>query len=133
MGKHNKAQYPDDWPQIAKRIKDEADWTCIRCGHPHDPPTGYVLTVHHLDGDSLNNQNWWNLTALCQRCHLHIQNKVTMEQPFMFEHSKWFLPYVAGYYAHILGLDESRDYVEKHADEIIRQYMNSDDPLQKKE
>lgn len=34
-----------------------------------------ILTVHHLDGDKLNCR-WWNLAALCQRCHLSIQGRV---------------------------------------------------------
>ena len=58
-----------------------------------------VLTVHHLDGNK-GNSAWWNLAALCQVCHLQIQGKVKMEQIFMMEHSEWFKPYVAGYYAH---------------------------------
>ena len=57
-----------------------------------------VLTVHHLDGDK-GNSAWWNLAALCQVCHLQIQGKVTMEQIYALEHSEWFKPYVAGYYA----------------------------------
>lgn len=95
---------------------------CIRCGHPHDATTGHVLTVHHLDIDP-SNCAWWNLVALCQRCHLHIQHKVVMEQPWMFEHSDWFKPYVAGYYAHLMDEDESRERVEAQADEIIALYM----------
>ena len=62
--------YPADWPAIAKAVKDAADWQCIRCGHAHEPATGYMLTVHHLDMDKANCA-WWNLTALCQRCHLN--------------------------------------------------------------
>jgi len=67
-----------------------------------------MLTVHHLD---LNKSNcaWWNLAALCQRCHLEIQGKVIMEQEFMFEHSPWFRPYVAAYYAAALGLESIVD------------------------
>lgn len=57
-----------------------------------------VLTVHHLDGNK-GNSAWWNLAALCQVCHLQIQGKVTMEQIYALEHSDWFKPYVAGYYA----------------------------------
>jgi hypothetical protein len=58
-----------------------------------------VLTVHHLDGKK-DNLRWWNLAALCQVCHLIIQAKVKMERPWiMFEHSEWFKPYAAGYYA----------------------------------
>ena len=57
-----------------------------------------VLTVHHLDGDK-GNSAWWNLAALCQVCHLQIQGRVEMRQRYILEHSDWFKPYVAGYYA----------------------------------
>ena len=33
--------YPKDWPVIAKRIKDSANWRCERCNHKHEPETGY--------------------------------------------------------------------------------------------
>ena len=65
--------YPDDWPQIAKAVKDEADWMCEREDCKAQHASGYVLTVHHLDGDSMNNARE-NLIALCQRCHLKEQN-----------------------------------------------------------
>ena len=110
--------YPDDWDAIAKRVKDEAGNKCVRCGHPHDTPAGYMLTVHHLDGDKANGA-WWNLAALCQRCHLTIQAKVVMPRTWMFEHTPWFRPYVAGYYAHLFALREDRLWVERHAGELI--------------
>ncbi|GAB4454775.1 MAG: hypothetical protein Kow00120_24510 [Anaerolineae bacterium] len=65
-------EYPANWPEIARDIKARAGWCCEHCGHPHDPATGHVLTVHHLDGDPANCDRT-NLVALCQRCHLHIQ------------------------------------------------------------
>jgi 5-methylcytosine-specific restriction endonuclease McrA len=108
--RNHTGEYPANWPEIARKIKDEAGWKCVRCGHPHDIEAGYMLTVHHLD---LNKGNvaWWNLAALCQRCHLRIQAKVEMERPYMFEHSEWFKPFVAGYYAHRRGLPTERDWV----------------------
>lgn len=57
-----------------------------------------ILTVHHLDGDKANCL-WWNLAALCQRCHLNVQRRVVMGRAYIFEHSEWFKPYAAGYYA----------------------------------
>lgn len=110
--------YPKHWHEIATVVKDAAGWRCVRCNHCHDPEAGYCLTVHHLD---LNPANcaWWNIPALCQRCHLHIQGRVVMERPWLFAHSEWFKPYVAGYYAHLRGLPESRDYVMAHLDELL--------------
>ena len=118
MARPSSGKYPDNWPEIAKAIKDAADWCCIRCGHAHEVESGYVLTVHHLD---LNKSNcyWWNLVALCQRCHLRIQAKVVMIQPWMFEHSEWFKPYVAGYYANLWGLSDDRDYVMENIEMLI--------------
>lgn len=118
MPRKSTSIYPPDWPEIARATKEAAGWRCVRCGHPHDPQAGYTLTVHHLDLSPANCK-WWNLAALCQRCHLHIQAKVVMEQPYMFEHSDWFKPYVAGYHASLRGLPTSREWVEAHLDELL--------------
>jgi hypothetical protein len=97
-----KGAYGSEWKAIARRVKDEAGNQCVRCAHPHDPSTGYCLTVHHADGDKANNA-WWNLLALCQRCHLSIQTRVIPERVWLFEHSPWFVPYVVGFYASYYG------------------------------
>jgi 5-methylcytosine-specific restriction endonuclease McrA len=76
--------YPPNWPEIAGRIKEAAGWKCERCGHPNEFESCHVLTVHHLDGDKQNCQDW-NLAALCQRCHLSIQGRVKMDQLFFLE------------------------------------------------
>ena len=121
-------EYPPDWPAISNATWAAAGHRCIRCGHPYrkgahgkgewtpcdshcthsDGPTRIVagvieaqwriLTVHHFDGNK-SNCAWWNLLALCQRCHLRIQGHVNPQQPYMFEHSEWLKPYVAGFYA----------------------------------
>ena len=114
-----KSTYPENWDEIAKRIKEEAGWKCVRCGHPHDPENGYCLTVHHLDLDPQNNA-FWNTPALCQRCHLKIQAKVVMGQVWMFEHTEWFKPYAAGYYASIHGHPTGRAWVEAHLDILLK-------------
>jgi hypothetical protein len=78
-----------------------------------------ILTVHHLNGDKYDCR-WWNLVALCQRCHLQIQGKVQMARIWPWEHSDWFKPYVAGYYAWAyLGEDLSREDVEARLDELL--------------
>lgn len=118
MKRHSTSQYPPDRPAIALKVKQDAGWKCVRCGHIHDPEVGYCLTVHHLDLSPANCE-WWNTPALCQRCHLHIQGKVIMERPWMLEHSEWFKPYVAGYYASQRGLPTDRPYVETHLAELL--------------
>jgi hypothetical protein len=111
-------EYPSNWREIAQAVKDDAGWRCVRCGHAHDPATGYTLTVHHLDCDKSNCQ-WWNTAALCQRCHLHIQGKVVMARQWYLPHSAWFRPFAAGYYASINGLPTDHAYVTAHLDELI--------------
>jgi len=119
MRRHSTGVYPPDWKEIAAAIKAAAGWRCVRCGHPHEPATGYTLTVHHLD---LNPANcaWWNCPALCQRCHLSVQGRVVMERPWVLEHTAWFRPYVAGAYAKkYLGLNLSREEVEADLDRYL--------------
>jgi hypothetical protein len=110
MPRHSIGQYPPNWAQIAIAVKDAAEWRCIRCDHRHEPETGYTLTVHHLDMNPANCA-WWNIPALCQKCHLRIQGKVIMERMWMFDHSKWFQPYVAAYYGVKAGMfSNTQDY-----------------------
>lgn len=93
------SKYPDNWSEIAKRIKNAAKWKCERCDHPHDTESWHILTVHHLDGNKSNCEDW-NLAALCQRCHLQIQQTIKMDQTFMeevVEVSGWFKPHYEGY------------------------------------
>lgn len=78
-----------------------------------------VLTVHHLDGDKANCR-WWNLAALCQRCHLTTQGKVVLARLWLHEHSQWFRPYVAGYYAwRYLGQELNREETVARIDELL--------------
>jgi len=132
--------YPPDWSEIAERVKHEAGWRCVRCGHPFNPDDGQPwfcdarcdatkgrqrpehrrgglggvhapitpglsLTVHHLDGDKANCR-WWNLLATCNSCHLTVQAKVIPERPYLWEHARWFVPYVCGFYAWYYGHED---------------------------
>lgn len=132
MSVHHRGAYPASWRAIAQRVRAAAGERCIRCHHFNDAgvaawdvgacdsqcahrPDGSrrVLTVHHLDGDK-SNSRWWNLLALCQVCHLQIQAKVNPDQVYLWEHSAWFKPYVAGYYAFAYaGLELTREEVER--------------------
>ena len=92
-------EYPSNWKEIATRIKAANGWKCERCKHPNDHKSGHVLTVHHLDGDKANCDEW-NLAALCQRCHLSVQGRVKMDQGFfdaLLPPSEWFKPHLDGY------------------------------------
>lgn len=118
MGRKSTGEYPPNWKEIATEVKEAAGWKCVRCGHPHDAAAGYMLTVHHLTLEK-DNCAWWNTASLCQRCHLRIQGKVIMERTWLYEHSEWFKPHAAGYYAHVSGLPEDREYVLAHLDELL--------------
>lgn len=110
---------------------DEWDLSHIEVDSPFSPEAGEacqhatvqarwrILTVHHLDGDKANDQ-WFNLLALCQRCHLSFQTKVNPEVPYFFEHSDWFKPYAAGFYAKkYLGLNLTREQVVERMGELL--------------
>ena len=66
--------YPANWSQIAADLKESVGWRCEHCGHPHDIASGYMLTVHHLNGDK-SDCRYENLLACCQRCHLYLQTR----------------------------------------------------------
>jgi hypothetical protein len=79
-----------------------------------------ILTVHHMDGDKANCE-WWNLLALCQRCHLTIQTRLNPELTYFLEHSEWAKPYVAGFYAKKYeGKLITRDEAVARMDELLR-------------
>jgi len=78
-----------------------------------------ILTVHHLNGNKADCR-WWNLAALCQRCHLTIQGRVVMERAFIVEHSAWMKPHAAGWYAvKYEGKDISREEAARRQDELL--------------
>lgn len=78
-----------------------------------------ILTVHHLDGNKAN-CDWANCLSLCQRCHLQIQSRVNPETPYFLEHSDWFKPYAAAFYARkYLGETLTREQVMARLDELL--------------
>jgi hypothetical protein len=78
-----------------------------------------ILTVHHLNGIK-HDCRWWNLAALCQRCHLSIQTRVVMECEYVREHSDWFKPYVAGFYSwKYLGEEITRIQALARLDDLL--------------
>lgn len=96
-------------------------------GRPYDIDEGgpsaharwRILTVHHLTGQKADCR-WFTLLALCQRCHLEIQAKVSLDQLYPLEHSDWFKPYAAGWYAwRYLGEELSREDVTSRLDDLL--------------
>jgi len=71
----DRSKYPDNWKEISDYIRfTRAHGKCEFCGAVHGAPhpeTGsiVILTTAHLDHDTTNN-NYDNLRALCQKCHL---------------------------------------------------------------
>jgi len=81
-----------------------------------------ILTVHHLLTGPAGKRNlqWWNLVALCQRCHLNVQSRVDLTVPWPWPHSEWFRPYAAGWYAwSYLGENLSREETMARLDELL--------------
>lgn len=72
-------RYPHDWFDIAADAKKAAGGKCEACQTPHGPSPA-MLTVHHLDRNTLNPEHARvrhphpNLVALCQRCHLRAEH-----------------------------------------------------------
>jgi hypothetical protein len=88
-------------------------------GPTHREAQWRILTVHHLNGVKWDCR-WWNLAALCQRCHLTIQGKVLMERVYPLEHSEWFKPHAAGWYAAAyLGEELSREETMERLEELL--------------
>jgi len=73
--------YPENWEEIAEKIKDAARWCCQECGvqcyRPGEPVTDRrrLLTVHHKDRNPANCDRA-NLIALCTGCHLKAEQKL---------------------------------------------------------
>lgn len=112
-------EYPPDWDLIALGTKNDADWRCIRCDHEHCIESGHMMTVHHWDGNK-SNCAWWNLMALCQRCHLSIQARVLPKQPWLYGHTEWCQIYAAGFYAKkYLGELITRPEAETRLDKLL--------------
>jgi hypothetical protein len=109
--------YNDDGKEKRRQAREAAGNKCIRCQSPS--VTGRILTTHHFDGDKANDE-WWNLMALCQVCHLQVQGKVDPEVPFFLEHSEWAKPYVAAFYAKKYeGLLITREEAVARLDELL--------------
>lgn len=112
-------EYAADGKATRRAAREAAGNKCIRCGHVHCVASGHVLTTHHFDGNKANDA-WWNLMALCQRCHLRVQNRVDPRIPFFLPHSEWAKPYIAGFYAHKYeGKLITREEAMERLDELL--------------
>jgi hypothetical protein len=113
------ARYLEDSGEWSGRENPEADaLQMLVCTRPVQA-LWRILTVHHLN-ECKPDLRWWNLVALCQRCHLEIQGKVVMDRPWPWPHTEWFRPYVAAFYA-MKYLDQAieRDEAVMRQDELL--------------
>lgn len=82
----NYKEYHPKWKLISRlirftRAKNQCEWCGAINSQPHPiTRSKVVLTVAHIDRNKDNNR-FWNLAALCQRCHLkhdvcqHVNNR----------------------------------------------------------
>jgi hypothetical protein len=84
--------YPDDWEEIATRIKDAADWKCQECGVQCYRPgerndnRRFTLTVAHLNHEPADCRPE-NLKALCSVCHLQYDAKHRKQERLRKRHA----------------------------------------------
>ena len=69
------SDYPDNWDEIARAVKSEADWQCECCGKQCRRPVENfdthknTLTVAHCNHVKMDCRPE-NLCAMCAPCHL---------------------------------------------------------------
>lgn len=59
MGRRHRGKYPDNWKATAMRVKHQAGWRCVRCGHPHEKPGQRIACTTDCD---LNYHPEWHKT-----------------------------------------------------------------------
>lgn len=101
-----KSLYPLDWPQIALRLKEAANWTCQICGarrgeqqeNQHGELVDVQIGVMHLDHDPWNRHA--RLQVACRVCHLHYDGKDRRRKRVMMAiaRGQLVLPGLRGWY-----------------------------------
>lgn len=98
--------YPRNWPQIARRLKEAADWTCQLCGakrgekckNRHGEWVDVQIGVMHPNHDP------WNLDArlvvACRQCHITYDAKDARRKRIMMAiaRGQLVLPGLQGWY-----------------------------------
>jgi hypothetical protein len=100
--------YPPAWHETLKHaVREQAGHRCIRCFHPYRKGDGEWCgspLPHPHRPPSRRQQGQLPLVESRRALPAmppEIQGKVKMERRWLHEHSDWFKPYVAGYYAHV--------------------------------
>lgn len=78
---NSNSRYPENWRQIALKVKENSQWQCAKCGiqciKPNDDISALTksermrktLTIHHVNDNPADNR-LENLIPLCPACHL---------------------------------------------------------------
>jgi len=107
--------YPKNWDEISLQVKEEANWQCTICGHPHDPKNNYCLTTAHLVPIKALCEKW-NLIAACQRCHLRFEKsrnglRVVVKQ-------------MAFHFYQALTTEQMKAYAARIREEMMKSWTN---------
>ena len=85
------SRYPDNWNEIAEKIKIEADWQCECCGkqcrRPQEPfdthkRTATVAHCNHIESDCCPE----NLACMCAPCHLRYDSNHHAQSRYKRKH-----------------------------------------------
>lgn len=89
-------RYPRDWKLRSRfirfyRAKNCCEWCGAENYQPH-PVTGstVILTVAHIHDDRPENCSFYNLAALCQRCHNRHDAKKRVQNRRKSRHEKQY-------------------------------------------
>lgn len=96
ISKENRKRYPRDWKLRSRfirfyRAKNRCEWCGAENYQPH-PVTGstVILTVAHIYDDRPENCSFFNLAALCQRCHNRHDAKKRVQNRRNSRHEKQY-------------------------------------------
>jgi len=65
-------EYVEDWNQISKKLREQRNYTCQKCGfRARNTYEQRFIHTHHSNGDLANNTKE-NLKVLCIKCHSEV-------------------------------------------------------------
>ncbi len=74
--------YTDDWDEVSRRCKEEAEWKCEECqADLEQSRRRKFLHVHHIDGQKHNNKRE-NLKVLCIECHAEVDPQLKFQSDY---------------------------------------------------